>query len=43
MDLYVLSWLPNFKQLVDDYAEFPFYPALLHLVMEVASEEEADD
>lgn len=42
MDLYVLSWLPKFRQLVDDYAEFPLYPALMRLVMEVASEEEAD-
>ena len=40
--LYILRWLPEFKQLVDDYAEFPLYPALTRLLVDVLSEEVLD-
>lgn len=40
--LYILRWLPEFKQLVDDYAEFPLYPALMRLLVDVSSEEVLD-
>lgn len=40
--LYILRWLLEFKQLVDDYAEFPLYPALMRLLVDVLSEEELD-
>ena len=40
--LYILRWLPDFKQLVDDYAEFPLYPALMRLLVDVLSEEVLD-
>lgn len=40
--LYILRWLPEFKQLVDDYAEFPLYPALMRLLVDVLSEEVLD-
>ena len=39
VELYILRWLPEFKQLVDDYAEFPLYPALMRLLVDVVSEE----
>lgn len=40
--LYILRWLPEFKQLVDDYAEFPLYPALMRFLVDVLSEEVLD-
>ena len=42
VELYVLRWAPEFARLVDDYAEFPLYPALVRLVIEVLSEEGSD-
>ena len=32
---YVLSWIDAFKELVDKYAEAPYYPALVSLIVDV--------
>ena len=34
-DEYVLSWIDQFKQLVDRYAEDAYYPALVELIVDV--------
>lgn len=38
VDLYILRWFPELERRVDDCAEFPFYPALLHLSAAVLGE-----
>lgn len=41
-DEYVLSWIDQFQQLVDKYAEAPYYPALVALIVDVLKGEVND-
>ena len=42
-DEYVLSWIDQCRELVDKYAEEPYYPALVALIVEVLRDDGAAD